>query len=272
MTPPGLRRRVSRPRGRLAASTMTTKTVRGPLALPLLIAVAAMAAACGSRHNSGPSTATPGAGAQSNAADRAFAAQMIPHHEMAVQMAKTAQKAAAHAQIKTAADAIVTAQTDEIAQLRRIAKQLGVRPAAMPMAGMHHGDHATMPAAEALGLSPGDMGMSMDMDALSSARPFDRAFIDMMIRHHQGAIRMARAELARGKNPQLRQIARGIVGAQAHEIREMNAWRADWYGQPSPAGRNAPSGVDRARGSQHSPRAVARSPSGRVRSLPRPEG
>jgi len=32
---------------------------------------------------------------------------------------------------------------------------------------------------------------------LEEAIPFDRAFIDAMIPHHQGAIRMARLELAR---------------------------------------------------------------------------
>jgi len=76
----------------------------------------------------------------------------------------------------------------------------------------------------------------MNMSALNTARPFDRAFVDQMVPHHQGAIRMARAELAKGVDPQLRRISSAIVAAQAKEIGQMNSWRASWYGQPSPAG------------------------------------
>jgi uncharacterized protein (DUF305 family) len=69
-----------------------------------------------------------------------------------------------------------------------------------------------------------------------SARPFDRAFIDMMIPHHQGAVRMAPAKSAKGRNPKLRALARRIINAQDREIREMNQWRTHWYGAASPAG------------------------------------
>jgi len=79
-------------------------------------------------------------------------------------------------------------------------------------------------------------GMSMNMTSLGSAKPFDRAFIDMMIPHHQGAVRMAHAELAKAKNPQLRTLAQRTVKAQDREIREMNQWRAQWYGAVSPSG------------------------------------
>jgi uncharacterized protein (DUF305 family) len=78
--------------------------------------------------------------------------------------------------------------------------------------------------------------MMMNMSDLDGAKPFDRKFIDMMIPHHQGAIRMARAELAKGRNAKLRSIARGIITAQAKEIRQMNSWRKAWYGKTSPAG------------------------------------
>jgi len=47
---------------------------------------------------------------------------------------------------------------------------------------------------------------------------------------------MARIELKRGTDPQLRTIAQAVIGAQAKEIREMNEWRTDWYGGPSPSG------------------------------------
>jgi uncharacterized protein (DUF305 family) len=176
--------------------------------------------------------AAPGARAASkaNAVDRAFVREMIPHHEMAVEMAQMAEMQGEHAEIKTTAAAIVKDQTAEIRSLKRIARRLGVRPA-------KPSDHEQMMRdAEALGLSMDDMGMSMDMDELDGAKPFDRAFIDMMITHHRGAIRMARAERRTGKDAHLRKIARAIIAAQAAEIRQMNTWRKQWYGVTSPSG------------------------------------
>jgi uncharacterized protein (DUF305 family) len=177
--------------------------------------------------------ATPAARAatKANATDRAFVREMVPHHEMAVEMAKMADMQGQHAELKTAAAAIVTDQTKEISTLKRIARRLGVTPVKMPS-----GHDQMMRDAETLGLTMDEMGMSMDMDMLDGAKPFDREFIDMMITHHQGAIRMARAERAKGKDAHLRQIARAIITAQANEIRQMNAWRKLWYGATSPSG------------------------------------
>jgi uncharacterized protein (DUF305 family) len=104
----------------------------------------------------------------------------------------------------------------------------------MPMDGEL--SEQTMRDLETLGLTAEESGMDMDMHDLHGAKPFDRMFIDMMIPHHQGAIRMARAERADGKNRRLRRIARDIVRDQAKEIRRMNSWRKAWYGAPSPAG------------------------------------
>ncbi len=204
---------------------MRSRHLRLPAVLAGLVAVGAIIAGCGS-SNSARSTA--------NAADRAFVQQMIPHHMMAVQMAQTANQRGDHPQIKTLAASIIRDQQTEIAQMTPIAQKLGVTPDAMPMGGQMSG--GMMSDAQALGISMSQMGMSMNMTSLGSARPFDRAFIDMMIPHHQGAVRMAHAELAKGNDPQLRALAQRIISAQDREIGEMNTWRQGWYGAASPAG------------------------------------
>lgn len=56
-------------------------------------------------------------GKTGNEFDRAFLAEMIVHHEGAVQMAEAAKANAAHAEIKAMADAIISAQTAEVAQM-----------------------------------------------------------------------------------------------------------------------------------------------------------
>ena len=68
--------------------------------------------------------------------------------------------------------------------------------------------------------------MSRDMAAAPVTGDADRDFTAMMIPHHQGAIDMARYELANGKDPALRKLARDIVAAQEKEIAAMKGWQA----------------------------------------------
>ncbi|HTA46225.1 MAG TPA: DUF305 domain-containing protein [Bryobacteraceae bacterium] len=52
----------------------------------------------------------------------------------------------------------------------------------------------------------------------------DHDFCTMMIPHHQGAIDMAEAELANGKDPVMRRLAEEIVVDQQSEIQAMQLW------------------------------------------------
>jgi len=73
--------------------------------------------------------------------------------------------------------------------------------------------------------------MSKDMAATPITGDADRDFVAMMIPHHQGAIDMARFELANGKDPALRKLAQDVVAAQEKEIAEMKGWQTQ---QPGP--------------------------------------
>ncbi len=65
----------------------------------------------------------------------------------------------------------------------------------------------------------------------SSVVPFDRAFIDAMVPHHEAAITMARAAKRAGlSQPDLLQIANDIVATQQTEIDQMRQWRRQWFG------------------------------------------
>jgi uncharacterized protein (DUF305 family) len=63
---------------------------------------------------------------------------------------------------------------------------------------------------------------------LRSAQQFDRAFIDMMIPHHEGAVVMSDVERKRGENPEMQAMAREITAAQKREIAQMREWRTAW--------------------------------------------
>jgi uncharacterized protein (DUF305 family) len=161
--------------------------------------------------------------AQASETDGAFLTGMVPHHESAIMMAEMAQEEAQHPEIKQLADDIVASQSAEIETINEIHERLFGEPAS----GMSHGS---------LGLPDEMMGMDMDESMLENAEPFDREFIDMMVPHHQGAIRMAQIELAEGDDEETKALASEIIDAQSREIEEMNDWRTKWYGSPSPAG------------------------------------
>ena len=72
---------------------------------------------------------------------------------------------------------------------------------------------------------------SPETPTAASAVPFDRAFIDAMVPHHESAIEMAKAATAAGlAQPDLVQIAKDIVVTQQAEIDQMRGWRQSWFG------------------------------------------
>jgi uncharacterized protein (DUF305 family) len=61
--------------------------------------------------------------------------------------------------------------------------------------------------------------------------PFDRAFIDAMVPHHQAAIEMANEAKEAGlSEPELIKIADDIIATQQAEIDQMLEWREQWFG------------------------------------------
>lgn len=57
----------------------------------------------------------------------------------------------------------------------------------------------------------------------------DRHFIEMMIPHHDGAVKMADLALKRSKNADVLKLAEAIKRDQTLEIAQMRAWYKDWY-------------------------------------------
>lgn len=57
---------------------------------------------------------------------------------------------------------------------------------------------------------------------------FDKAFIEMMIAHHEGAIDMALLADQRAKHDEIKKLSKAIIEAQTNEITEMKQWREDW--------------------------------------------
>lgn len=192
----------------------------------VIVPIAALSlAACGDDGNSGestsghsmaPSSAGQARAGQHNDQDVMFAQMMIPHHQQAIQMAKQARARASAPEVKRLAASIEKAQSPEIKQMSGWLKTWGV---SMPWPGedyMGNMDHG--------GGMPGMMS-SQDMKRLSklSGKAYDKAFLQMMIKHHQGAVVMAKAEQAKGTFPQAKTLAGAIITSQSAEITKMRA-------------------------------------------------
>ncbi len=140
-----------------------------------------------------------------NDADVAFATDMIPHHEQAVDMSAMAQERGGP-EVVDLADRIEAAQDPEIETMTGWLQDWGVDvPTGM-------GSMADM-----------DMMDPSDMEDIMGAEgaQFDTVWLEMMIEHHEGAIAMAQVEKAEGVNPEAVELAATIIEAQQAEIVEM---------------------------------------------------
>lgn len=193
---------------------MTTRTILGAV----LAVLAMFATGCGSSDERTTAGSHTSAGAivatPHNDADVAFARQMIPHHEQAVEMAELVDGRTSEPTVVDLAHRIREAQAPEIHTMTAWLTSWGapLTSGTTTMPGMDHSGHDM----------PGGM-TDEQMATLRAAKDveFDRQWLTMMIVHHQGAVEMAKTELAAGDNTDAKALAQKIIDAQESEIREM---------------------------------------------------
>ena len=210
----------------MSRPTVTTNR-RGPALAAALVLTFALGACATDRTRALP--ATPAASAvptatspaptpaatvpERNAADVAFAQQMIDHHRGAVDMAETATKRARSPQVRALGEQIKAAQAPEIAIMTGWLETWGEDVPADSGDSAHGGHGASAPG----------MLTAEQMAQLERAQgaAFDRLFLDRMIEHHRGAVEMAREEQAEGAYPAAVALARTIEADQTAEIERM---------------------------------------------------
>ena len=179
----------------------------------LLLSLAALVAACGGGDDP---TVEPGDDASADAADRndadvVFAQGMIPHHEQAIDMAGMVLERGSNADVKSLAEDIMAAQVPEIEILRGWLQEWDESETP------EHGGHATGDSGEMTMMTDEEM---KQLEGASGA-DLDTMFLEMMIRHHEGAISMARTEVEDGRFPDAKELAQKIIDTQQAEITTM---------------------------------------------------
>lgn len=181
------------------------------------VAVAACALVVGCAPAPAPGAGDPEAAARvlaevnaRNPADEAFVRDMIPHHAQGVQLAELVPDRSPTPAVRDLAALIDRQQGFEIEQLRGLLTSWAV-PGADPGRAMD----MTM-----MGMAAPD---TLDRLRRTRGAEFDRLWLQAMIRHHEGAVTMARTELDAGMQRGTRNIARNVVSVQQGQIATMNA-------------------------------------------------
>ncbi|MFI9811979.1 DUF305 domain-containing protein [Saccharothrix variisporea] len=198
-----------------------------------VVAVVAFLAACTARESDAPNVIVPGGpGEQAqtlapedvgtdrwvapNEADLKYVVGMIGHHRQALEMAALAPERAQNETVKALASRIYDTQGPEIGAMEQWQRQFGEKAPAHGHSGkMPEVDHKSMP------------GMATDeqLAALKAARgaDFDRLFLQLMIAHHEGALKMALDLLSTGSDARVEEMANDVMVSQQDEINTMKA-------------------------------------------------
>ncbi|MGV0714361.1 DUF305 domain-containing protein [Mycolicibacterium sp. XJ662] len=146
-----------------------------------------------------------------NADDVAFATNMIPHHEQAIELSAMVPDRSSNPELIALAEQISAAQEPEIRALRVFLVQWNENPDTAT--GEGHADHSEMQG----------MVDEATMERLRSLRgeEFDTLWLESMISHHEGAVEMAQAEVANGANVDAKRMAQTMIDTQQAEITQM---------------------------------------------------
>jgi uncharacterized protein (DUF305 family) len=156
-----------------------------------------------------------------NDADVTFATSMIPHHQQALEMVDLAAGRTLDPAVQQLADRIKAAQAPEIETMSGWLSSWGKPVPEDTMSGDDSHDMGGMDMGS--DDMPGMMSAD-DMAGLGAAGDgdFQDMWLRMMVSHHQGAITVAKTELADGLYEPAKQLAQAVIDGQQAEIDQMN--------------------------------------------------
>lgn len=139
-----------------------------------------------------------------------FMESMIDHHALAIEMGQICLQKAVHPELRQMCQNVITTQSQEIEEMQSWLQE---------WYGINYEPQ----------MKPGDQRMLQRLAALSGSE-FEIEFMQMLIRHHETAIREAEQCVRRAYHPELRDLCQNIIQTQSAEIQQLQAWLCQWYG------------------------------------------
>jgi uncharacterized protein (DUF305 family) len=146
--------------------------------------------------------------------ETSFLQQMIQHHRSGVEMAKLVADHTQRAELRQLAEKIISAQNQEIGQMTKWLTDW----------------YKTSPKEVANEKADKEMKPHMSMLEAKKDADFDKAFLEMMPRHHHMAVEMAEQAEEKSTHPELKAFAAKIAKDQQSEIKQMKSWATSWFG------------------------------------------
>ena len=147
--------------------------------------------------------------------DIAFAQNMIPHHEQALEMSALALATEASPEVTALAKEIQAAQDPEIVLMRKWLRDWDAEE--LPHSG-GPGDESDGHEHEMAGMATGEQLLALSE---ATGAEFDALWLELMVAHHEGAIEMAEQVIETTDDLEVQALAEAIIAGQAAEIDRM---------------------------------------------------
>ena len=194
------------------------KTLRRAFAVAASVAVLLVLGCSGQSSSAGGSTApteaVSGVAVDVNQEDVRFARLMAPHHDQAVSMCEMvlSKKRGVKSEVRDLAEQIGKVRESQFETLNGWIQSWdpgGDQEPAEDENAPHHGGHGLMTERQM---------QELDMADGPAAQ---KLFLEGMIKHHEGAVAIAEAEVTGGSHPDAVELAKEMVATQQAEIATM---------------------------------------------------
>lgn len=153
--------------------------------------------------------------------DHDFSHLMIAHHQGAIDMSEIELRDGKDATLKAMAQKIIADQKQEQADFEKAATRLDGSAKNYTPKDPNDKFQAGLNA-----------GMKLMMQPMTPTGNVDMDYAMMMATHHQAAVLMSKAEVAYGKDAQVKKMAQMGIDQQTKEIQQFNDWIIQHGGKP----------------------------------------
>lgn len=162
--------------------------------------------------------------------DQQYIDLMAPLGQASLEMANIARTRAERPKVQQLAREIAAQQEADVKQLQNWRKSWFGSEQTPPTSAVPLPGGIPLPGLTA-DPTTGAADLARGLESLRAApEPFDRAFLDAMIRQHESALAASKIVPDRAQHPELLRFAGDIMATQGRQVEQMRAWRQSWFG------------------------------------------